>query len=347
MTSLRRHRGSAAVRAAALTALGAILALLPATSGATRYAGEFLRIGAGARALGMGSAFVGLADDGTAAYWNPAGLATLPDRQINAMHAEQFGSIVQYDYIAYSMPVGSPGKPRQGLAVSLLRLGVSDIPDTRGLQILDQNGNGVFDYPEDRLLVDESRFVFDSDNDVAILLSYGREVRPGLSLGGSFKVVRQWLGDSLRSNGFGADLGALWVGPRGWSAGALLRDATTTQILWNTGTSEFVAPSLRVGAAKSRAFRGRRHVVTAALDVQVGFSDERLSSQAHLGAVTFEFHPGVEYWLERKLALRVGMEARNFSAGAGVRIKKFGLDYAYLDHRDLDASHRVSGSYTF
>lgn len=321
--------------------------VVAAPAHATRYAGEFLRIGAGARALGMGSAFAGLADDGTAAYWNPAGLATLTDRQVNAMHAEQFGSIVQYDFISYAMPVGGPGKPRQGLAVSLLRLGVSDIPDTRGLEILDQNGNGVFDYPEDRLLVDESRFVFDSDNDVALLLSYARELRRGLSVGGTFKVVRQWLGDSLRSNGFGADLGALWVGPNGWSAGAILRDATTTQILWNTGTSEFVAPSLRVGGAKSRAFRGRRHIVTAALDIQVGFSDEQLASQAHLGGVTFDFHPGVEYWLERKLALRAGFEARNFSAGAGIRIRKFGLDYAYLDHRDLDSSHRVSGSYTF
>jgi len=347
MMSTQRRRATAFAVEAVSLLLAAALVLLPGTARATRYAGEFLRIGVGARALGMGSAFVGLADDGTAAFWNPAGLATLPNRQLNFMHAEQFGSIVQYDYFGYSLPLGGPDKPRQGLAVSILRLGVSDIPDTRGLQILDQNGNGVFDYPEDRLLVDESRFVFDSDNDVAILLSYAREVRHGLSLGGSFKVVRQWLGDSLRSNGFGADLAALWVGPRGWSAGAILRDATTTQILWNTGTSEFVAPSLRVGAAKSRGFHGKRHVVTAALDVQVGFSDERLSSQAHLGGVTFEFHPGVEYWLDRKLALRAGMEARNFSAGAGVRFWKLDVNYAYLDHRDLDSSHRVSLAYTF
>ncbi len=324
-----------------------VLSWMPGTASATRYAGEFLRIGVGARALGMGSAFVGLADDGTAAFWNPAGLATLPSRQISAMHAEQFGSIVQYDYLSYAMPLGAPGAARQGLAVSLLRLGVNDIPDTRGLEILDQNGNGVFDYPEDRLLVDESRFVFDSDNDVALLLGYAREWRPGMSVGGTFKVIRQWLGDSLRSNGFGIDLAALWVGKDGWSAGAVLRDASTTRILWNTGTGEFVAPSLRVGAAKSTVFRNRRHVVTAAMDVQVGFSDERLASQAHLGGMTFEFHPGLEYWLERKLALRAGMDARNFSAGAGIRIRKFGLDYAYLDHADLEASHRVSGSYSF
>ncbi|HZE19764.1 MAG TPA: PorV/PorQ family protein [Candidatus Angelobacter sp.] len=318
----------------------------PGTARATRYAGEFLRIGVGARALGMGSAFVGLADDGTAAYWNPAGLATLSQRQVTAMHAEQFGSIVQYDFLSYVMPVGAAGKPRQAISVSLVRLGVSDIPDTRGLQIIDQNGNGKFDYPEDLLVVDESRFVFDSDNDAALLFSYARDIRPGLSLGGNFKYIRQWLGDSLRSNGFGLDLGLLYVG-KSFSMGATLRDATTTRILWNTGTGEFIAPSLRLGAAKTRGFRDRRHLVTAALDVQVGFSDERLSSQAHLGGVTFEFHPGLEYWYDRRLALRAGFEAQNFTAGAGLRYHRLGLDYAFLDHRDLDASHRVSGSYSF
>ena len=320
--------------------------LLPGTARATRYAGEFLRIGVGARALGMGSAFVGLADDGTAAYWNPAGLATLSQRQVTAMHAEQFGSIVQYDFLSYVMPVGAAGKPRQAISVSLVRLGVSDIPDTRGLQIIDQNGNGKFDYPEDLLVVDESRFVFDSDNDAALLFSYARDIRPGLSLGGNFKYIRQWLGDSLRSNGFGLDLGLLYVG-KSFSMGATLRDATTTRILWNTGTGEFIAPSLRLGAAKTRGFRDRRHLLTAALDVQVGFSDERLSSQAHLGGVTFEFHPGLEYWYDRRLALRAGFEAQNFTAGAGLRYHRLGLDYAFLDHRDLDASHRVSGSYSF
>jgi len=333
-------------RALAAAALFAFL-LGPRPAAATRYAGEFLRIGVGARALGMGSAFAGLADDGTAPYWNPAGIATLGGRELTAMHAEQFGSIVQYDYLSYVMPIGSPGKPKQALGVSLVRLGVDDIPDTRGLQIIDQNGNGKFDYPEDLLIVDESRFVFDSDNDVALLFSYSRSVRGGFSLGGNFKYIRQWLGDSLRSNGFGLDVGALYVGRNGFSAGAMLRDATTTRILWNTGTSEFIAPSLRVGAAQSRGFHDRRHLLTGALDVQIGFSDERLSSQAHLGSVTFEFHPGLEYWYDRRLALRAGFEAQNFTAGAGFRYRKFGLDYAYLDHRDLDASHRVSGSYRF
>ena len=42
------------------------------------HAAEFLSHGVGARALGMGSSFVSIADDATAAYWNPAGLVQIP-----------------------------------------------------------------------------------------------------------------------------------------------------------------------------------------------------------------------------------------------------------------------------
>ena len=40
-----------------------------------KYAGEFLATGVGARALGMGGAFVAISNDVTAGYWNPAALA--------------------------------------------------------------------------------------------------------------------------------------------------------------------------------------------------------------------------------------------------------------------------------
>ena len=42
--------------------------------GFKKYAGEFLNNGAGSRALGMGGAYVAVANDVTAGYWNPAGL---------------------------------------------------------------------------------------------------------------------------------------------------------------------------------------------------------------------------------------------------------------------------------
>ncbi|MEW6609072.1 MAG: hypothetical protein AB1414_16785 [bacterium] len=55
-----------------------------AKAGKTSY--SFLKIGIGARALGLGSAFVGLADDPTAIYWNPAGLSQIKQRKLLFSH---------------------------------------------------------------------------------------------------------------------------------------------------------------------------------------------------------------------------------------------------------------------
>ena len=64
-----------------------------------KYAGEFMAIGIGGRPLGMGGAFTGVADDVTSGYYNPAGLANLNYPQLSLMHSEQFGELVNYDYV--------------------------------------------------------------------------------------------------------------------------------------------------------------------------------------------------------------------------------------------------------
>ena len=61
------------------------------------YSSEILNIGVGARALGMGGAFVGAASDATAAYWNPAGLSMIDDVEIATIHSTKSG-IQSYDF---------------------------------------------------------------------------------------------------------------------------------------------------------------------------------------------------------------------------------------------------------
>src|SRR3989337_1533411 len=64
-----------------------------------KYSNEFLNIGAGARGLSMGGAQVASVKDGTAGYWNPAGLVEVKEfPQLNLMHAEYFAGIGKYDY---------------------------------------------------------------------------------------------------------------------------------------------------------------------------------------------------------------------------------------------------------
>src|SRR5213083_1097212 len=100
-------------------AAGALLALsLAAPASATKYAGEFLKIQVGARALGMGGAFVAVADDATAPYWNPAGLVYLPYREVLPQHSEKFGGLVTHDYIGAGFPLGGKGDRHSAFGVA-------------------------------------------------------------------------------------------------------------------------------------------------------------------------------------------------------------------------------------
>src|ERR1700721_124936 len=70
------------------------------------YSNEFLDIGAGARGMSMGNAQVASVDDGTAGYWNPAGLAAVKDHpNVNLMHSEYFSGIGNYFYTSLRFPV--------------------------------------------------------------------------------------------------------------------------------------------------------------------------------------------------------------------------------------------------
>jgi len=97
----------------------------------------FLLISPGARASGMGEAFVGLADDATAVFWNPAGLAFQTGRELTLMHANwlpQFGTDLFYEFAAYRHHVEGVGT--FGANITYLNLGKQyqtlDTPDPVG-----------------------------------------------------------------------------------------------------------------------------------------------------------------------------------------------------------------------
>src|SRR6478672_3488706 len=92
-----------------------------------KYSNEFLNIGAGARGLAMGSAQVASAKDGTAGYWNPAGLTGVETTSLNFMHASYFSNIAKYDYVNVAIPVSDN---KRTIGLSILRFAVDDIPNT-------------------------------------------------------------------------------------------------------------------------------------------------------------------------------------------------------------------------
>src|SRR3989339_1175485 len=114
-----------------------------------KYAGEFMAIGVGGRALGMGGAFVAIANDVTAGYYNPAGLANLNYPQLSLMHSEQFGNLVNYDYAAVGIPYGTD----MSFGLSVIRLGVDGIPDTREALVDRVTGDVIYDITNPRALI--------------------------------------------------------------------------------------------------------------------------------------------------------------------------------------------------
>src|SRR5436190_7043259 len=99
-----------------------------ATAQFRKYSNEFLNIGAGARGLSMGSSQVASVSDGTAGYWNPAGLTGIKDHpQLNLMHAEYFAGIGKYDYVNVAFPTANN---KRTIGITGLRFAVDDIMNT-------------------------------------------------------------------------------------------------------------------------------------------------------------------------------------------------------------------------
>ncbi len=176
-------RGIAGLLAAVLASgwlSGAAWGLDPGDAG---LPGAFLTYGAGARALGMGRAFVGLADDATAAYWNPGGLSGLAQNQAIVQHVLLVDQ-ASYEYLGYSQIFPYIGTLAGGLL--LLNQGAAEGRDTYNVV------TGDF-----------------SNQQLGVLLGFGTDITPMLAAGVSAKIVNQsMLGSS--GSGFGLDLGLMY-----------------------------------------------------------------------------------------------------------------------------------------
>ena len=340
-----RHPSRPATRAQrvafALALASAICLTLAPTSSATKYAGAFLESGfgggIGARASGMGNAFVSIANDGSAGYWNPAGMVLVRHRETTAMHAERFGSLVNYDAFGYVQVQNAQRKHRSAFGFSVIRSGVDDIPFTH------QDTISV-----SPLILRNQVDRYESWSEWGFLFSYGRLLRDDISVGGSVKVIYKAI-DADNAIGFGFDLAAIARPWRALSVGVLLQDATSTILIWD-GRTETISPTAKLGASYPFKVPFSGTLVLAA-DVDTRFEGRDFAAQASTGTVSGDFHLGAEYWYRELLSLRLGSDEGSFTAGAGFRFplgyRSIGLDYAFLQHNDLDDSHRVSALFKF
>jgi len=314
------------------------LFLLPAALSAqsiAKYAGEFLAIGVGGRALGLGGAYAALANDATAGYWNPAGLARIDYPETVLMHDERFGGLLNYDYGAVAIPYG----PDVSLGLSVSRLSVDDIADTRNA-LIDFNGNGILD-PNDR--IDSSRVSYFNAADWAITFTYAQRGSADLFYGANLKFIRRIVGSSS-ATGIGFDAGVLYSPMENLFLAANAQDITTTLIAWSTGRNELITPTLKLGATYFiEAFSGR---FAPTMDVDLRFENRRFASIANIGPISIDPHFGLEFDFKQTVAVRVGYsDVKQMTVGAGLHLKKLDIDYSFArfgKENNLGDTHRIS-----
>jgi hypothetical protein len=136
-------------------------------SGVGTTAASFLKIGVGARALGMGEAYATQAEDITGLYWNAAGLARLNRIQILLNHFDYIHDLY-YDFGGVAVPLGSLGT----FGFFIQYLGMPDIERTT-VEFPEGNGEQV------------------SANSIAAGISYARALTDRFAIGGSVKYVQE------------------------------------------------------------------------------------------------------------------------------------------------------------
>lgn len=304
-----------------------------------KYAGEFLSIGVGGRPRGMGGAYVALVNDVTAGYWNPGALSKINYPQFSLMHDAQFGNLVNYDYGSIGIPFGS----NASLGISLIRMGIDDISDTRNA-LIDLNGNGILD-PGERL--DPDKITKFSTSDYAFYVTYAKKKSDKFTFGANLKVIRRNIAED-GAWGLGFDLGASYSPFSNFYLGANLMDLTTTYLSWSTGKKEVISPTAKIGSAYQVEFLSG--MLTPALDFDVRFENRKSSANAYLGPVSFDMHAGLEYSYKNLFSVRTGYnELGNLTLGAGVKFPKINIDYSFSKFdglEELGNSHILSLIFT-
>jgi len=297
-----------------------------------KYGGEFMTLGSDARSSAMGETGTAFGGSAASAYWNPAALASLQGGAFTAMHADRFAGVVKYDFLSAAQKYS----PTEAAAVTLYRLGVDDIPIT------------VLQDPTSPLSVTNPVIVrrWTADAEMAVIAAYAFQRTPQLSLGASAKLLSKKVGYN-QALGIGFDAGAIYQVSRSFYAGARLADITTTYLGWDSGHNEIIFPTMSAGVLKTFALPRLEADLTLTADVILRTENRGDIDQFAAGPFSGEARFGMEYTIERTLSLRGGFDSDNFTAGAGLRIAKINLDYAYQSHADLGASHRVSLSYSW
>ena len=285
---------------------------------------QFLKIGVGGRATAMGDAFVAVANDVSALFWNPAGLTQFEDNQIIFSHNEWVVDI-NHDFVGAVYHLDDANT----FGVSLTALSMDEMKVTTEYAPF---GTGEY-------------FGF---SDIGFAVSYSRKMTDQFSFGGTIRYIEETL-DQLKMRGVMIDLGTYY-----WTGLGSTRFAVTV-----TNFGNDLAPDgevILVGNRKKSDWQS----FSPPTMFRIGFAFEPYEDEEHKLTTSIQLnHPndnsenlsiGAEYvWNKMFFArggYKINVDEQNYSFGAGVNvpisIANISVDYAFANFSRLGSAHRFS-----
>ncbi|MBN2018503.1 MAG: hypothetical protein JW794_10305 [Candidatus Cloacimonetes bacterium] len=294
---------------------------------ADKYAGEFLNIGVGVKSRAIGNAFVAVADDPTATYWNSAGIYWCNNLSFNVMHSEEYSGNLKYDALSAVYPVDNTKK----IGFLLTRTGISGIPLTE------------LDDPNDTISVHNPPHVYKyvSDADYTGYLAFSSKLYHNLSFGITSKFIYRTIGD-IKATGLGLDVGILYKFSEAIQAGINIRDAIGTTIWWKNGETETVTPNIYAGASAGFIFPIIGVPSRLSCQTDIYFEGRKEAAQLSVGKVSFDLHAGLLFDIAPFLSIACGLDREYLTAGAFITYRNYTLQYAFENNPDLNNIHRLS-----
>ncbi len=294
----------------------------------------------GARAMAMGGAYVSVADDPFALYWNPAALERVSQMSLGIYYTNLPGG-TQYNYLAYSYPTLYLGT----VSVGVLRLSTGDI---------DIYGSDV---PIKLATQDYGRTLF--------MFGYGFRPLEWFSIGTTLKLERAAFPGypspsyasvgTITESAFGADVGFMFMPDfsapvlQNLEFGINIQNAIQRAVQ-AVDVRETTPYNLRMGVSKGFEFGSGSNGLKMAFEMDI---NEKRFAKNSLQRVPPKYHFGVEYDFRHNFMLRAGYDYRmketgnmggRLTYGAGISMLGLELDYSYWNGWDsiIGTSHRIS-----
>jgi len=291
---------------------GLTLSILLSLPNILRSAGTtgagFLRAEQSARVVGMGGAFVAVADDGDAVYSNPGGLGFVQNRMLRLTHHQGIIDLKQ-NFLAGVYPVGKMGT----LGINLFYSSIADV------NIYDHFG----------IKIQEAK-----NYDFVVDAAWGSKITDHSGVGIGLKVFASRLAEA-RAMGVAMDVGVLFH-PRivdGSSIGLAIQNLGPG--LTYISSTDPLPLNLRFGLSYKRSFASEH-------GLRISFETSRILYKYELYYPSF----GLEYDFRKVYFFRAGYRFNRlkdkFSLGLGLGASSFQIDYSLLPFGSLGASHRFT-----